>query len=73
MPRRDRVLREWNDLMESLTIGTVVNSRGLLARLNDSWWTTNRVGWYLRCDPRVRSLGRGPGHEGPTNYEVIGG
>lgn len=67
----DRIIRQWDDLVDSLAIGTVVNSYGLQSRLNGRYWTIARIGYYLRGDSRLKNIGR-EGSKGYMNYEVIG-
>lgn len=68
---RNKIRTEWNDLMDSLVVGSVVTSYGLIGRLNGRYWTIRRVGIYLRGDSRVKRIGR-EGTRSYTEYEVIG-
>lgn len=65
------VRRQWDDLVNSLAIGTVVNSYSLQSRLNGRYWTIGRIGCYLRGDSRLKNIGK-EGSKGCMNYEVIG-
>lgn len=68
---RARIRCEWDDLMDSLVVGSKVTSYALQGSLNGRYWTVSRIGYYLRGDPRVRRIGREE-HGGYTVYEVIG-
>lgn len=67
----NKIKSEWDDLMDSLTVGSVVTSYGLIGRLNGRYWTIRRVSFYLRGDKRVKRIGR-EGTRSYTEYEVIG-